>query len=599
MINRTLNFFFIGMTALLLFSCNTLDTSERDEEDSAEYDSGSRAVERIDSLLEDEKPSEALQWIYYYKASEDPPELDYADLEEQALKEMDKQLKQSLNDREYSRALSLYSSMETLKQTDYIHRDVDEQKIKLEYLKNLLEFEKTGAAAVMVAQGFVSLRDVSDKDLKYFEERFTKGENRKALYAVVKELEFRRLAPQILSEEFLSASTSMEDLLEGTVTVWVDKGLRLDRGVGYPDRSIGSGFFIDKEGYILTNYHVIESEVNPEYKGYSRLFIKLSDDRGEKIPARVVGWDRHFDIALLKTEIEAPYVFSFAGKDQFSLGEKIFAIGSPGGLNNTITSGSVSAVRRPLQTMGESIQIDVPINPGNSGGPLMNSDSEVNGIVFAGITGFEGVNFAIDGDYVKKLLPQLYEGGAIRHSWIGIGGYQAYNSLETLYVMPGSPADSLGLKRGDKILSINGNEVQRNQDVRDSILAVAPGTIISMIWETAEGVRKQSRLALAERPDAPLKEAVKRDTRENLIPPMFGMVLSQVAKQQYTVEKVYTGGGADEASISTNDVIMLRKWVVNEKDGYVLMQFVFKGVKAGYLESAVQLGAGLESAIFF
>jgi serine protease Do len=599
MINKILKTFFIGMTALLLFSCITTETSDRDDEDSAEYDSGSRAVQRIDSLLEDEKPSEALQWIYYYRASDEPPELDYADLEEQALKEMDKQLKQSMDDREYRTALSLYSSMDAIEQTDYFNRDVDEQKIKLEYVKNLLEFEKSGVAAVMIAQGFVSLKDVSDKDLQYFEDRFTKGENRKALSAVVKELEFRRLAPQILSEEFLSGSTRMEDLLEGTVTVWVDKGLRLDRGVGYPDRSIGSGFFIDKEGYILTNYHVIESEVNPEYKGYSRLFIKLSDDRGEKIPARVVGWDRHFDIALLKTEIEAPYVFSFAGKDQFSLGEKIFAIGSPGGLNNSITSGSVSAVRRPLQTMGESIQIDVPINPGNSGGPLMNNDSEVNGIVFAGITGFEGVNFAIDGQYVKKLLPQLYEGGAIRHSWIGIGGYQAYDYLETLYVMPGSPADSLGLARGDKILSINGKEVKRNQDVRDSILAMAPGTIISMNWETAEGKIKQSRVTLAERPDVPLKEAVRRDTRENLIPPMFGMVLSQVAKQQYTVEKVYTGGGADEASISTNDVIMLRKWQVNEKDGYVLMQFVFKGVKAGYLESAVQLGAGLESAIFF
>ncbi|MBF9018106.1 MULTISPECIES: S1C family serine protease [unclassified Oceanispirochaeta] len=599
MINKILKIFFIGMMAVLLFSCATADSSGSMEDRSEAYDSGSRASQQIDSLMEDERPSEALQWIYHYRGSEHPPELDYANLEEQALKEMDKQLKQSMDDREYMKALSLYSSLDAVGQTSYIRRDYDEQNIKLEYIKNLLEFEMAGAAAVMVVQGFVSLEDVSDKDLQYFEERFTKGENRKALAKVVKELGNRSLAAQVLSEEFLSASIRMEDLLEGTVTVWVDKGLRLDRGVGYPDRSIGSGFFIDKKGYILTNYHVIESEVNPEYKGYSRLFIKLSDDRGEKIPARVVGWDRHFDIALLKTEIEAPYVFSFAGIDQFSLGEKIFAIGSPGGLNNTITSGSVSAVRRPLQTMGESIQVDVPINPGNSGGPLMNSDSEVNGIVFAGITGFEGVNFAIDGEYVKTLLPHLYGGGAIKHSWIGVGGYQAYDHLETLYVTPGSPADSLGLARGDIILSINGKKVQRNQDVRDAILGLAPGTIITMDWETTEGIKKHSRVTLAERPDVPLKEAVNADTRENLIPPMFGMVLSQVAKQQYTVEKVYTGGGADEASISANDVIVLRKWTVNEKDGYVLMQFVFKGIKAGYLESAVQLGAGLESAIFF
>jgi S1-C subfamily serine protease len=339
--------------------------------------------------------------------------------------------------------------------------------------------------------------------------------------------------------------------------------------------------------------------VNPEYKGYSKLFVKLSDERGEKIPARVVGWDRHFDIALLKTEIEAPYVYSFSDNDdQFKLGEQIFAIGSPGGLNNTITSGTVSAVGRPLQTMGESIQIDVPINPGNSGGPLMNRSSEVNGIIFAGISDFEGVNFAINGEYVKKLLPSLYEGGPLNHSWMGIAGYQDHNKLDVLYVMPDSPGAKLGIKRGDVILSVNGQSVLRNQDVRDIILAVKPGTIIKLEWKSGNVV-KTSHLTLDKRPDIPFKEAVKKDTRENLIPPMFGMVLSQVSKSQYSVDKVFTGGGADEASITANDVIVLKKWFVNEKDGYVLMQFIFKGVKAGYLENSVQLGAGLESAIFF
>ncbi|MDC7240914.1 MAG: trypsin-like peptidase domain-containing protein [Spirochaetales bacterium] len=477
--------------------------------------------------------------------------------------------------------------------------DFDEESLKLEYVKNLLEFRKSGAAAVMVTQGFIPLVAASDEVLQYFARRFTAGENRKALQAVASEIKGRGLSLESSAVEFLNTPVTMEDLLEGTVTVWVDKGLRIDRGVGYPDRSIGSGFFIDKDGYILTNYHVIESEVSSEYKGYSRLFIKLSDDRGEKIPARVVGWDRHFDIALLKTEIEAPYVFSFAGKDKFNLGEQIFAIGSPGGLNNTITSGTVSALRRPLQTMGEAIQVDVPINPGNSGGPLMNSNSEVKGVVFAGITGFEGVNFAIDGEYVKKLLPQLYEGGQLEHSWIGIGGYQAYRSLEVLYVNPRSPAEGLGLKRGDRILSVNGQKVYRNQDVRDIVLGLPVGTMVDIEWENAEGEVNHSPVALALRPDVPLKEAVNRDTRENLIPPMFGMVLNLVGRQQYTVDYVYTGGSADEASISRGDTITLRRWQVNEKEGYVLMQFVFKGVKAGYLESAVQLGAGLESAIFF
>ncbi|WP_168203394.1 S1C family serine protease [Oceanispirochaeta crateris] len=582
----------------IFFSCTSTDPAVDDEP--TVYDRDGRIKEQIDLLLDEENPTEALQMIYFYKDKDQNPVegLNYTELEEQALLNMKGLLTDSVTSRDYRKALSLLYSLSTLNRKDLVDTGLDSTQIKAEYIKNLLEFEKTGAAASMISLGFIKAEDLSDADLEYLANRFHRGENKKALSLIVDEQIKRGLTPLEEVQDFLEQSVGMEDLLQGTVTVWVDKGLRLDRGVGYPDRSIGSGFFIDKAGYILTNYHVIESEVNPEYKGYSRLFIKLSDERGEKIPARVVGWDRHFDIALLKTEIEAPYVFSFSGADQFKLGEQIFAIGSPGGLNNTITSGTVSAVGRQLQTMGESIQIDVPINPGNSGGPLMNRDSEVNGIVFAGITGFEGVNFAIDGEYVKKLLPSLYEGGALTHSWIGIGGYQSFKGLEVLYVMPDSPAGKLGLQRGDSILSVNGESVSKNQHVRDKLLGMVPGTLIELEWKSGDTVKK-STVAVAERPDIPFEEAVKKDTRENLIPPLFGMVLSQVSKSQYTVQKVYTGGAADEASISANDVIILRKWQVNEKDGYVLIQFVFKGVKAGYLESAVQLGAGLESAIFF
>jgi len=596
MFKTTIKYIF-SVIWILFFSCastvvNTPSVTQ------ISYDRPGQIQEQIDSLIRDAKASEALQWIFYYKQNEGPDILDYSSLESQALDSLKKQLEMSIQEKNYRKAISIFTSFKELGQMDRLGSEISSRSLRIEYIRNLLEFEETGAAASMISQGFITPDELDNDDLVYLANRFLRGENRKALSLIAEELKSRDLKLDEKTEAFLKKTVSMEDLLKGTVTVWVDKGLRLEKGVGYPDRSIGSGFFIDKKGYILTNYHVIESEVDPEYKGYSRLFIKLSDERGEKIPARVIGWDRHFDIALLKTEIEAPYVFSFSDDNQFSLGEKIFAIGSPGGLNNTITSGTVSAVRRPLQTMGESIQIDVPINPGNSGGPLMNQDSEVNGIVFAGISGFEGVNFAINGEYVKKLLPSLYEGGAIIHSWIGIAGYQSHDKLEVLYVMPDSPASGLGIVRGDTIIAVNGHKVMRNQDIRDIILAVQPGTIVKLEWKSGESIKTAS-LALAERPDIPLKEAVKKDTRENLIPPMFGMVLSQVAKSQYTVKRVYTGGSADEASISANDVIILKKWQVNEKEGYVLMQFLFKGVKAGYLESAVQLGAGLETTAFF
>ncbi len=181
---------------------------------------------------------------------------------------------------------------------------------------------------------------------------------------------------------------------------------------------------------------------------------------------------------------------------------------------------------------------------------------------------------------------------------MGIGAYAENGKLEVLYVMPGSPADSVGLKRGDLICRVNRRELSRVQSVRDSILDWREGTLVLLDWERG-GQPHSSLLALAQRPDVPLKKAVDRDNRENLIPPLFGMVLSKVGRKGYTVEKVYTGSIADEASIGDRDVISLKKWYVDKKEGYVLIFFVFKGIKAGYLESVVRLGAGLESDLFF
>ena len=119
------------------------------------------------------------------------------------------------------------------------------------------------------------------------------------------------------------------DFLKGTVTIWVNRGMRIEGGVGVPDGVIGSGFFIDKAGYLLTNYHVIESEVDPEFEGFSRLYIRLWDEPDKKIPAKVVGWDKAFDIALLKVELEPEVIFSFSEGKKYYPGTPIIAIGSP------------------------------------------------------------------------------------------------------------------------------------------------------------------------------------------------------------------------------------------------------------------------------
>lgn len=586
---------------LAMMSCQSTENVEW--ENPVHYDKAEQIEDEIDRLIQDDKPAEALQWILHYKERKDLEHLDLESLdlrgrEDEALAGMVEKFNDALEKKDYPGAISIFESFVTIGREDLLEEATPSTRLRVDHIRYLAEIDRTGAAAALISHNYADISLFSDEDLRFLETRFTSGENRKALGLVLAELKQRNLVTDAESEEFLSRKVGMEDLLEGTVTVWVDKGLRLEKGVGYPDQVIGSGFFIDKSGYILTNYHVIESEVDPEYQGFSKLFIKLSDDRGEKIPARVVGWDRHFDLALLKTEIEAPYVFSFSSEDEYSLGQKIFAIGSPGGLNNTITSGTVSAVKRQLMTMGESVQIDVPINPGNSGGPLLSSEGNVKGVIFAGIEDFEGINFAINGTYVKNFLPALYEGGALIHPWMGIGGFQEYDTLEALYIVPDSPASRINIDRGDVIRRINGIEVSRNQEVRDIIMKMAPGAIVHLEWED-EGEPVSSILTMSERPDIPFLYAINHDKRESLIPAIFGMVLEKVRKEQYQVKKVYTGSQADGANISANDVISLKKWLVNEKDGFVLIQFLFKGTKAGYLESAIQLGSMLESSIFF
>ena len=194
---------------------------------------------------------------------------------------------------------------------------------------------------------------------------------------------------------------SVSKMISGTVTVWVDKGIKIEKGLGYADISIGSGFFIDNRGYIVTNYHVIESEVNPEYEGYSRLYIKTSKDSETKVPAKVVGYDSVMDLALLKTEITPDFVFQLGSSGNLEVGDQIYAIGSPLGLEKTITSGIISTTDRKITTMGTVMQIDASVNAGNSGGPAVSKEGLVQGVVFAGIEGSQGLNFAIPVEYLK------------------------------------------------------------------------------------------------------------------------------------------------------------------------------------------------------
>jgi serine protease Do len=394
---------------------------------------------------------------------------------------------------------------------------------------------------------------------------------------------------------------SVEQMVRGTVTIWVNRGIRIEAGVGYPDRVIGSGFFIDPRGYLLTNYHVVESEVNPKYEGYSRLYVRLSDRATEKVPAKVVGYDRVFDLALVKAEVESQYIFSAAESPDLKVGNTIIAIGSPAGLENSVTSGIVSATGRRFLQMGDTVQVDVPINYGNSGGPLLDADGRLVGIVFAGIEQFEGINFAIPYDWVLKSLPRLYAGGEAGHPWLGMALHETESGLEVVYTVPEEPASRAGIREGDLILSLNGRSFDKVVDLQSELLGLDYPTLVELTWKRGE-TTVTGVVGTAGRPFSPIEVSLERDRRENVIYPLFGMKLEEVGqflfRKQFVVRKVLPGSIADETGLSRDDPLSIQGWKIDEENRFAVMQIYVKKKKAGFLESAVQLAAYLESENF-
>ena len=430
-------------------------------------------------------------------------------------------------------------------------------------------------------------------------------------------------------------------LIQGSVTVWVDLGVKVEKGMGYAARVIGSGFFIDERGYIITNHHVIADLVDPKYEGYGKLYIKKASDSETRIPAKVIGWDETLDIALLKTEIKPPSVFTLGSSKNIAVGERIYAIGSPAGLESTITSGIVSSFDRNLLSTVSVMQIDAAVNSGNSGGPLVNEKGEVQGIVFAGLPAFQGLNFAIPVEYLKTVLELLYSGGEVRHAWIGAYGRtfknkpsdKAGTGVEILYIMPGSSASRSGLLPGDIISAVNGKNVDSLEDLQTLLISCKSESLALIEYRRPEKkMRSESENApekntkqnaqtvysfygdvlnlpvhktlvyLDVRSKYPGKEIYERDAEYRVFYPLFGMELipSSVGnKRKFTVQSIVKGGIADESGFSVNDPVEIIRTKIFEDDGAVYAELYTKKRKSGYLDVNLAVGAPLDSLYFF
>ncbi|HPS42979.1 MAG TPA: S1C family serine protease [Treponemataceae bacterium] len=416
-------------------------------------------------------------------------------------------------------------------------------------------------------------------------------------------------------EDEAPSSRVVAQMIQGTVTVWVDRGLRVEAGVGYADRVIGSAFFIDPRGYLITNCHVIDSEVNPKYEGYSRLFIKMPNDPDTRIPAKVIGWDPVLDLALVKTEITPPAVFQLGTSEDLKVGNKIYAIGSPVGLEQTLTSGIVSAQKRRLLSLGDVLQIDAPINHGNSGGPIVDEAGRVQAVVFAGIEPYEGLNFAIPIEYLRIILPALYAGGKVTHPWLGafgktavLPGSSANSGVTLVYAVPGSPCELAGIAPGTVITEFNGKPVHTLEELQSLLIREAPKTIVKLTGLTgvASGQEKATPVAkswfvqLFERPEVPGKVIFDRDIESRALLPIAGFNLERVgASRKYVVKSVVRGSVADESGFSEQDVLEIRDVAIDEKNESVAVQLYTKRRKSGYLDSFIGFQASLDSPSYF
>lgn len=248
-------------------------------------------------------------------------------------------------------------------------------------------------------------------------------------------------------------------------------------------RGTGSGFIISADGLILTNHHVVD--------GADEIKVRLTDDR--EFTGKVLGSDAKTDIAVVKIEAKDLPALKMGNSDSIKVGEWVAAIGSPFGLENTVTSGIVSAKSRklPSDQYVPFIQTDVAVNPGNSGGPLFNMDGEVVGInsqIFSTSGGFMGLSFAIPINIALQIKDQLVKNGKVTRGRIGViiqdvspelaesFGLKTPHGAIVSKVEKDGPADKGGLKEGDVIIGMNGTDIKKSGDMPMAVGGMAPGS---------------------------------------------------------------------------------------------------------------------------
>ena len=279
-----------------------------------------------------------------------------------------------------------------------------------------------------------------------------------------------------------------------------------------PVKSAGSGFIISKDGYLLTNNHVVE--------GADEVMVSLGDRREFK--AEIIGLDARSDVALLKIDADNLPVLRIGSSKKLKVGEWVVAIGSPFSLSFSVTAGIVSAKGRSIPNGSDTtyvpfLQTDVAINPGNSGGPLFNLEGEVVGInsqIYTRSGGYMGVSFSIPIDYAMDVADQLKEKGYVARGWLGVSIQEVTTELaEALdmeipkgalisQIIKDSPAEKSGLKEEDVILSFDGEEIFYSADLPQTVGSIKPDSQVTAVV-LRDGKKKSIRVKVGELPKDP------------------------------------------------------------------------------------------------
>lgn len=334
----------------------------------------------------------------------------------------------------------------------------------------------------------------------------------------------------------------------------------------FKQQSLGSGFVIDRKGYIVTNNHVIDDA--------DQIKVRLSNEK--EFDAEVIGRDPKTDLALIKIAPSKDLTpLEMGNSDKLKVGTWVVAIGSPFGLEQTVTAGIVSAKGRVIGSgpYDDFIQTDASINPGNSGGPLFNMDGEVVGINTAIVASGQGIGFAIPINLASGIIEQLKESGKVTRAWLGVGIQDLTPELAEYYglnqqkgvlvtkVYEGNPAAEAGIRANDVIVSVNGKEVGSSREL-SRVIAESPIGQKTAIRLLRNGKEKMIDVKLKQREDEDTRLEQSGESRSRMgldlremNPEIAKRLGFEENEKGLLVTAVQAGGKADQAGIQQGDLI--------------------------------------------